>query len=192
MLAASGAGVPSAIAPGLGARERLGLTDLRPAAAAAFFAAFLVLPALSVIPFGGSYPFGEITVRLVVADIDWGFLYWLAYGGALVFVQATAVGRGGAPGVERGTDRVVCGLVVATSAIGLFMIFDTAALRPLAEAQDRVLWVAQLLPLPVLGGRGSAGRRAALRDRGRRGDRSTACIGRRPHSLATQRLDRPE
>ena len=54
-------------------------------------AAVPAIIAYAVIPFGGSYAYGDKTVNLVVADVDWGVLYIFAIGSIAAY--GTATGR---------------------------------------------------------------------------------------------------
>ena len=97
---------------------------------------------LAPLPFGaGGYRFGETTIRLVVADLDWGILaVLLALGLVQLADVAAAWGVGSAAGRVAALRASVRALAVAAatalSALGLLLAFGTLGLAELAGLQD--------------------------------------------------------
>jgi len=114
---------------------------------------------LAVIPFGGTYVFGERSLQLVVADIDWGMLYVFAVGsiatyGAVIAGWASNNNWGLLGSMRASSQMISYEVTMGLSLVGVFMVFGTLGLPEMAAAQDttfRVLgfvehfgWVAQL------------------------------------------------
>ena len=110
--------------------------------------------AFAVIPYGGVYVFGDSTVSLVAADIDWGVLYVLAigslatYGGVLAGWSSQS--NWAILGSLRNTAQMISyEVTMGLSIVGLFMVFGSLKLTDMALAQDttfRVFGFLDLLP----------------------------------------------
>ena len=105
------------------------------------------LLAWSIVPFGGTYAFGETTVSLAVADVDWGFL-----------LVAVAVSLAGVGALLAGTTPLAAGRAAGFSLVGgasvgfalLALALANETLRPaeIVAAQDAtfppIRWLAGL------------------------------------------------
>jgi len=96
---------------------------------------------LAVIPFGGIYQFGDATVSLVVADIDWGMLYILAVGslatyGAVMAGWASNNNWGLLGSMRASAQMISYEVTMGLSIVGLFMCYGTLRLTEMAVAQD--------------------------------------------------------
>jgi len=96
---------------------------------------------LAVIPFGGVYQFGDATVSLVVADIDWGMLYILAVGslatyGAVMAGWASNNNWGLLGSMRASAQMISYEVTMGLSIVGLFMCYGTLRLTEMAVAQD--------------------------------------------------------
>ena len=96
---------------------------------------------LAVIPFGGTYTFGETTLNLVVADIDWGMLYVFAVGsiatyGAVIAGWASNSNWGLLGSMRASSQMISYEVTMGLSLVGLFMAFGTLRLPEMAAAQD--------------------------------------------------------
>jgi NADH-quinone oxidoreductase subunit H len=100
-----------------------------------------VLMAVAVIPYGGAYLVDDGFVSLVVADINWGFLYVLA-GLTLAAYAPVLAGRasGGASalnvGLRAATQMISYSLVLGLCVAGIFMLYGSLKLTDIAAAQD--------------------------------------------------------
>jgi NADH-quinone oxidoreductase subunit H len=96
---------------------------------------------LAVIPFGGTYQFGDSTWNLVVADIDWGMLYVFAVGsiatyGAVMAGWASNNNWGLLGSMRASAQMISYEVTMGLSIVGLFMCFGTLRLPEIAAAQD--------------------------------------------------------
>ena len=88
---------------------------------------------LAVIPFGGRYQFGDTTLNLVVADIDWGMLYVLAVGsiatyGAVIAGWASNNNWSLLGSMRASSQMISYEVTMGLSLVGLFMVFGTLRL----------------------------------------------------------------
>ena len=108
---------------------------------APLIAAICAIIAYAVIPFGGVYQFGEETVKLVVADVDWGILYIFAIGAVAAY---STVISGWASnnnwsllGSLRASAQVISyEVTMGLSIVGIFMVFGTLSLFEMGVQQD--------------------------------------------------------
>jgi NADH-quinone oxidoreductase subunit H len=96
---------------------------------------------LAVIPFGGVYRFGETTLNLVVADIDWGMLYVFAVGsiatyGAVLAGWASNNNWSLLGSMRASSQMISYEVTMGLSIVGVFMAFGTLELQEMAIAQD--------------------------------------------------------
>ena len=96
---------------------------------------------LAVIPFGGVYQFGDTSLNLVVADIDWGMLYVLAVGsiatyGAVIAGWASNNNWSLLGSMRASSQMISYEVTMGLSLVGLFMVFGTLRLPEMAIAQD--------------------------------------------------------
>jgi NADH-quinone oxidoreductase subunit H len=127
-------------------------------ALAPIIAAIPAIVAFAVIPYGGVYQFGETSVSLVAADIDWGMLYVLLIG-SLATYGAVLAGwssnnNWSMLGAIRSTAQMISyEVTMGLSLVGIFMVFGTLRLTDMAIAQDatfRLFGFLDLLPpLPI-------------------------------------------
>jgi NADH-quinone oxidoreductase subunit H len=97
--------------------------------------------AFAVIPFGGSYVFGDTTVDLVVADVDWGLLYIFAIGSIAAYGTVLAGWSSNSNWSMLGSLRASAQMIsyevtMGLSVVGVFMVFQTLQLPAMALAQD--------------------------------------------------------
>jgi NADH-quinone oxidoreductase subunit H len=103
-----------------------------------------VVPAIiafAVIPFGGVYHFGETTVDLVVANVDWGLLYIFAIGsiaayGAVIGGWASFNNWAMLGSLRASAQMISYEVTMGFSVVGVFMVFETLRLTDMAIAQD--------------------------------------------------------
>ena len=108
---------------------------------APLIAAVPAIVAYAVIPYGGVYQFGDSTISLVPADIDWGVLFLFAtgslatYGGVLAGWSSNSnwslLG-----GVRNTAQMISYEVTMGLSVVGVFMVFGTLKLTDMAIAQD--------------------------------------------------------
>jgi NADH-quinone oxidoreductase subunit H len=122
--------------------------DVVPAAAnrvlhllAPVLAAVPAIIAFAVIPFGGVYHFGDTTVELVVANIDWGLLYVFAIGSLAAYGTILAGWASHSNWSILGSLRASAQMIsyevtLGFSVVGVFMVFQTLRLTEMATAQD--------------------------------------------------------
>ena len=96
---------------------------------------------LAVIPYGGIYHFGDTTINLVVADIDWGMLYILAVGSIATYGAVMAGWASNNNWALLGSMRASAQMIsyevtMGLSLVGLFMCFGTLRLTEMALFQD--------------------------------------------------------
>ncbi len=104
-------------------------------------AAVPAIIAFAVIPFGGVYQFGETTVELVVANIDWGLLYLFAIGSIAAYGTVLAGWSSNSNWAMLGSLRASAQMIsyevtMGLSIVGIFMVFHTLRLTDMAIAQD--------------------------------------------------------
>jgi NADH-quinone oxidoreductase subunit H len=110
--------------------------------------------AFAVIPYGGTYVFGDTRVSLVAADIDWGVLYILAIGALGAYGPVLAGWSSNSNwsilGAVRSTAQMISyEVTLGLSIVGIFMVFGTLRLTDMAVAQDatfRVFGFLDLIP----------------------------------------------
>ena len=123
-------------------------------------AAVPAIIAYAVIPFGGVYQFGDSTLNLVVADIDWGLLYIFAIGSIATYGTVIAGWSSNnnwsmLGGLRAAAQMVSYEVTMGLSVVGVFMVFQTLRLSDMAIAQDstfRILGFLDVLfgiPVPV-------------------------------------------
>ncbi len=96
---------------------------------------------LAVIPCGATYVFGDTTLRLVVADIDWGMLYVFAVGSIATYGTVIAGWASNNNWALLGSMRASSQMIsyevtMGLSLVGVFMVFGTLQLPEMAAAQD--------------------------------------------------------
>ena len=104
-------------------------------------AAVPTIIAFAVIPFGGVYQFGDTTLNLVVADIDWGLLYIFAIGSIAAYGTVLAGWSSNNNWSMLGALRASAQMIsyevtMGLSVVGVFMVFQTLRLSDMALAQD--------------------------------------------------------
>ncbi len=118
-------------------------------------AAIPAVIAYAVIPFGGVYTFGETTLNLVVANIDWGLLYIFAIGsiatyGSIIAGWASNNNWSMLGGLRASAQMISYEVTMGLSVVGIFMVFQTLRLSDMALAQDATFRVFGFLA-PILG-----------------------------------------
>jgi NADH-quinone oxidoreductase subunit H len=125
---------------------------------APIIAAVPAIIAFAVIPYGGVYRFGDSTVSLVAADIDWGVLYVLLIGSLATYGAVLAGWASNSNWAILGSVRNTAQMIsyevtMGLSLVGVFMVFGTLKLTDMAVAQDqsfRLFGFLDLLPsVPV-------------------------------------------
>jgi NADH-quinone oxidoreductase subunit H len=101
---------------------------------------------LAVIPYGGTYRFGDSELSLVVADIDWGMLYVFAVGsiatyGAVIAGWASNNNWGLLGSMRASSQMISYEVTMGLSIVGLFMVYGTLRLTDMAEFQDQTFRV---------------------------------------------------
>ena len=96
---------------------------------------------LAVIPYGGTYRFGDTELGLVVADIDWGMLYIFAVGsiatyGAVIAGWASNSNLGMLGSMRASAQMISYEVTMGLSIVVLFMIYGTLRLPEMAAFQD--------------------------------------------------------
>jgi NADH-quinone oxidoreductase subunit H len=104
-------------------------------------AAVPAIIAYAVIPFGGVYHFGDTTLNLVVADIDWGLLYIFVIGSIATYGTVIAGWASNNNWSMLGSLRASAQMIsyevtMGLSIVGVFMVFGTLRLTDMALAQD--------------------------------------------------------
>jgi len=97
--------------------------------------------AFAVIPFGGVYQFGDTTLNLVGADIDWGLLYIFAIGsiaayGTVIAGWASNNNWSMLGGLRASAQMISYEVTMGLTVVGVFMVFQTLRLSDMALAQD--------------------------------------------------------
>ncbi len=108
---------------------------------APIIAAVPAIIAYAVIPFGGVYHFGDTTLNLVVADIDWGLLYIFVIGSIATYGTVIAGWASNNNWSMLGSLRASAQMIsyevtMGLSVVGIFMVFGTLQLSEMALAQD--------------------------------------------------------
>ncbi len=104
-------------------------------------AAVPAIIAFAVIPFGGVYQFGDWTLNLVVADIDWGLLYIFAIGSIAAYGTVIAGWSSNnnwsmLGGLRASAQMISYEVTMGLTVVGVFMVFQTLRLSDMALAQD--------------------------------------------------------
>ncbi len=107
-------------------------------------AAVPAIIAFAVIPFGGSYRYGDETVNLVVADLDWGVLYIFAIGSIAAYGTVIAGWASNNNWSLLGSLRASAQMIsyevtMGLSLVGIFMVFGTLSMFEMGLAQDGTL-----------------------------------------------------
>jgi len=103
-----------------------------------------VIPAIiafAVIPYGGTYQFGDTSLSLIVADLDWGLLYVFAIGSLATYGTVIAGWASNNNWALLGSLRASAQMIsyevtMGLSVVGVFMCFQTLRLSDMAVAQD--------------------------------------------------------
>jgi NADH-quinone oxidoreductase subunit H len=108
---------------------------------APIIAAVPAIIAYAVIPFGGVYHFGDTTLNLVVADIDWGLLYIFVIGsiatyGTIIAGWASNNNWSMLGSLRASAQMISYEVTMGLSVVGVFMVFGTLQLSEMALAQD--------------------------------------------------------
>jgi NADH-quinone oxidoreductase subunit H len=95
----------------------------------------------AVIPYGGVYHFGETTIELVVANVDWGLLYIFAIGSIAAYGTILGGWSSNNNWAMLGSLRASAQMIsyevtMGLSVVGVFMVFQTLRLTDMAIAQD--------------------------------------------------------
>jgi len=104
-------------------------------------AAVPAIIAYAVIPYGGVHQFGETTISLVAADIDWGLLYIFAIGSIATYGTVIAGWSSNnnwsmLGGLRASAQMISYEVTMGLSVVGVFMVFQTLRLTDMALAQD--------------------------------------------------------
>ena len=104
-------------------------------------AAVSAIIAFAVIPFGGVYQFGDTTLNLVAADIDWGLLYIFAIGSIAAYGTVIAGWSSNnnwsmLGGLRASAQMISYEVTMGLTVVGVFMVFQTLRLSDMALAQD--------------------------------------------------------
>jgi NADH-quinone oxidoreductase subunit H len=108
---------------------------------APLIAAVAAIISFAVIPYGGTYTFGDRTLTLVPADLDWGLLYIFAVGslaayGTVIAGWASNNNWSLLGGIRASAQMISYEVTMGLSVVGLFMVFGTLRLTDMAQAQD--------------------------------------------------------
>jgi NADH-quinone oxidoreductase subunit H len=109
--------------------------------AAPIIAIVPVIVTLAIIPYGGIYQFGDRTISLVVANLDWGLLYVFAVGSVATYGTVIAGWASNNNWALLGSLRAAAQMIsyevtMGLSVVGVFMVFQTLRLTDMAVAQD--------------------------------------------------------
>jgi len=104
-------------------------------------AAVPAIIAFVVIPYGGVYQFGDTTISLVGADIDWGLLYIFVIGSIAAYGTILAGWSSNnnwsmLGGLRASAQMISYEVVMGLTVVGVFMVFETLRLTDMALAQD--------------------------------------------------------
>jgi len=119
-------------------------------------AAVPAIIAFAVIPYGGVYQFGDTTINLVGADIDWGLLYIFAIGSIAAYGTVIAGWSSNnnwsmLGGLRASAQMISYEVTMGLTVVGVFMVFQTLRLTDMALAQDSIFWLFGIIPLPAWG-----------------------------------------
>jgi NADH-quinone oxidoreductase subunit H len=108
---------------------------------APLIAAVAAIVSFAVIPYGGTYTFGDRTLTLVPADVDWGLLYVFAVGSLAAYGTVIAGWASNNNWSLLGSLRASAQMIsyevtMGLSVVGVFMVFETLRLTEMAQAQD--------------------------------------------------------
>jgi len=108
--------------------------------------------AFAVIPYGGVYQFGDTTLNLVGADIDWGLLYIFAIGSIAAYGTVIAGWSSNnnwsmLGGLRASAQMISYEVTMGLTLVGVFMVFETLRLSDMALAQDTTFRVFGFLDL---------------------------------------------
>ena len=108
---------------------------------APLIAAIPAIASFAVIPYGGIYHFGDTTVNLVVADLDWGLLYIFAIASLATYGTVIAGWASNNNWSLLGSLRASAQMIsyevtMGLSIVGLFMCLQTLRLTDMGLAQD--------------------------------------------------------
>jgi NADH-quinone oxidoreductase subunit H len=100
---------------------------------------------LAVIPYGGTYQFGDSTLSLVVADIDWGMLYVFAVGsiatyGAVIAGWASNNNFSLLGSMRASSQMISYEVSLGLSLVGAMMAYGTLRLDVMSLRQGDLLW----------------------------------------------------
>ena len=115
-------------------------------------AAVPAIMAFAVIPFGGVYVFGDTTLNLVGADIDWGLLYIFVLGSIAAYGNVIAGWSSNnnwsmLGGLRASAQMISYEVTMGLTVVGVFMVFQTLRLSDMALAQDTSFRVLGFLDL---------------------------------------------
>jgi NADH-quinone oxidoreductase subunit H len=115
-------------------------------------AAVPAIMAFAVIPFGGVYYFGDTTLNLVGADIDWGLLYIFVLGSIAAYGNVIAGWSSNnnwsmLGGLRASAQMISYEVTMGLTVVGVFMVFQTLRLSDMALAQDTSFRVLGFLDL---------------------------------------------
>jgi NADH-quinone oxidoreductase subunit H len=104
-------------------------------------AAVPAIASFGVIPYGGIYHFGDTTINLVVADLDWGLLYVFAIAsiatyGTVISGWASNNNWSLLGSLRASAQMISYEVTMGLSVVGLFMCFHTLRLTDMDLAQD--------------------------------------------------------
>jgi NADH-quinone oxidoreductase subunit H len=104
-------------------------------------AAVPAIMAFAVIPYGGVYQFGDTTLNLVGADIDWGLLYIFVIGsiaayGTIIAGWSSNNNWSMLGGLRASAQMISYEVTMGLTVVGIFMVFETLRLSDMALAQD--------------------------------------------------------
>jgi NADH-quinone oxidoreductase subunit H len=108
---------------------------------APLISAIPAIASFAVIPYGGVYQFGDTTINLVVADLDWGLLYIFAIASLATYGTVIAGWASNNNWSLLGSLRASAQMIsyevtMGLSVVGLFMCFGTLRLTDMGLAQD--------------------------------------------------------
>jgi len=119
---------------------------------APIIAAVPAIVSFAVIPYGGVYQFGDKSVSLVVADVDWGILYIFAVGAIAAYGTVIAGWASNNNWSLLGSLRASAQMIsyevtMGLAVVGIFMVFQTLSLTEMGLAQDKTFRLLGFLPL---------------------------------------------
>jgi NADH-quinone oxidoreductase subunit H len=110
-------------------------------AIAPVISALPAIVAFAVIPYGGVYRFGDTTVSLVVADIDWGILFIFAIAalaayGTVISGWASNNNWSLLGSLRASAQMISYEVTMGLSVVGVFMVYESLRLTDIGLAQD--------------------------------------------------------